>query len=89
MILPVDPHESWNRTKASLEMSSASVERKSSDGLKRTRRDDLVLKFIFDGHQVPVPPCKEEKHDECKNMHNDGVSARSVERQIEASSTVK
>jgi hypothetical protein len=89
MSLPVDPHESRKRAEASLEASSASVVRKSSEGLKGTRFDDLVLKFIPDGDQVPVPPRKEEKHDECKDVYDDGVGALAVERQIEASSTVK
>lgn len=89
MVLPVDPHESWKRTEASLEASSASVERKSSQGFKGTRFDDFVLKFIPDGDQVPVPPRKEEEHDEYKDVYDDGVSTLAVERQIKASSTVK
>jgi hypothetical protein len=89
MSLPVDPHESRKRTEASLEATSASVQRKSSEGFKGTCFDDLVLKLIPDGDQVSVPPGKEEKHDECKDVYDDGIGALAVERQIEASSTVK
>lgn len=89
MIPPVDPHESWKRTEAGLEASCALVEGKTSEGFKSARSNDLVLKYISDGDQVSVPPSKEEKHDECKDVYGDGVSALVVERQIEASSTVK
>ncbi|GAQ12214.1 hypothetical protein ALT_9535 [Aspergillus lentulus] len=78
MVLPVDPHESWKRTEASLEASSASVERKSSQGFKGTRFDDFVLKFIPDGDQVPVPPRKEEEHDEYKDVYDDGLDAMHI-----------